>query len=230
VTFGAGEHGIFFFQNQYRINTDSRFNDFREKGLLSNFERIQVALGYEHAFSDHWRSGIVWRHAAEDFPSSNFYGLFLRHSGAIKSLYLNKQLLTEYVTREDQQPTVRTYLLAEVGKQFQIRSHRFTPSLSLDAGIFSRFAKEETTAEERFIDRTRLRLNVTYEATPSFHITPYFMRQTDRYYVEVPPVYDENDVLVTNGYRTKRNRITPVIGIELKYQIKHTLTPASFAY
>ncbi len=230
VSYSTGEAGVFFFQNQYRINTDSRFNDFRKSGIFSNFERIQIAAGYEQAFTDHWRVGALWRYAAEDYPSTSFYALFLRHAGAVKGLFFNKQLLVEYVVQQDQEATGRTYLMGEAGKRFQVKQHIVSPSISYEAAVFTRFGEEATTTKQRFIDRARLRLNLTYEASPKLHITPYFLRQSDYYYVEVPPVYDEDDVLVTNGYRTKRNRITPVIGLEIKYHINRPLSPASFAY
>lgn len=230
VSGSVGESGLFFIQNQYRINTDPRFNDFSNGGLLSNFERIQISLGYEHAFSGHWRGGGIWRYAAEDFPSTNFYTLFLRHSGALKSLFFNKQLLVEYVNQEKHDATGRYRLMAELGKRFPVKQLYITPSVSYEAGLFTNFRKETSTSEERFIDRTRLRLNMTLEVSTKFRITPYFMRQTDYYYVEIPPVYDENNVLIENGYRTKRNRISPVAGIELKYSINKEIPTASFSY
>jgi hypothetical protein len=230
VSFGVGESSLFFFQNQYRINTDSRFNDFKDTGLLSNFERIQVSLGYQYTFTNYWRGGMLWRYAAEDFPSTSFYTLFIRHSGTIKKLFLNKQFLVEYVNQEGQEATGRYRLMAELGKRFPIKNTYLTPSLSYEAAIFTNFRQESSLSQERFIDRTRLRLNITYEVNPKLRVTPYFMRQTDYYYVEIPPVYDENDMLVENGYRTKRNRISPVIGVELKYTINRELPTASFSY
>lgn len=230
VGLGVGESSLFFFQNQYRINTDSHFNDLRDSGLLSNFERIQISLGYQYTFTDHWLGGILWRYAAEDFPSTSFYTLFLRHSGALKSLFLNKQLLVEYVNQEEHEAAGRYRLMAELGKRFPVKQFYLTPSLSYEAALFVNFREESSTLEERFFDRTRLRLNMTLEVNSKLRITPYFMRQTDYYYVEIPPVYDDNDVLVENGYRTHRNRISPVTGIELKYSINKETPTGSFSY
>ena len=56
------------------------------------------------------------------------------------------------------------------------------------------------------------------------------MRQTDRYYVEVPPEYDENGQLLKDGYRTKRNAVTPIIGLELKYTFGAAPETASITY
>lgn len=230
LSYGVGEAGLFFFQNQYRINTDSRFNDFRDRGLLSNFERIQFSLGYEYTFTEHWRGGAMWRYAAEDYPTTNFYSLFLRHSGAIEKLFFNKQLFVDYVHQEEQNATGRYRLMAEIGKRLLVKQLYLTPSFGYEAAVFTKFGKESATTEERFIDRTRLRLNLTVEVTKKLRITPYFMRQTDYYYVEIPPVYDDNDVLITKGYRTKRNRISPVTGIEFKYNINKEPSPANFSY
>lgn len=230
VSYGIGESSLFFFENQFRINTDSRFNDFRDSSVLSNFERIQVSVGYEYAFTDHWRGGALWRHAAEDFPVTNFYGLFVRHSGAIKSLFFNKQVLVEYVDQEEQNAAGRYRLMAEIGKRLPVKQWYLAPSLSYEAALFTDFRQADTTSEERFIDRGRVRLNLTFEVNTKLRITPYFMWQTDYYYVEVPPVYDENDMLVTNGYRTERNRITPITGMEIKYSFNRDMPTASFSY
>lgn len=230
VSYGVGEKGLFFFQNQYRINADSRFNDLRESGLLSNFERIQFSLGYEHTFSDHWRGGAIWRYAAEDVPSTSFYGLFLRHSGALKSLYFNKQLLLEYVDQERQVAAARYKFMAELGKRLPIKQRYLTPSISYEAALFSEFGAENSVYDDRFIDRLQLRLNLTYEVKTRLRITPYIMRQTACYYMEVSPVYDDNDNLIKNGYRAKRNIITPMWGIELKYDINRQASTANFSY
>jgi len=46
VSYGVGEEGLLFLRNGYRINTDGRFNDLRESGIGSNFERVELSLGY----------------------------------------------------------------------------------------------------------------------------------------------------------------------------------------
>jgi len=225
-----GEDGVLFFRNQYRINTDSRYNDLKDSGILSNFERIEFSLGYEHTLSDHWRGGAIVRYAIEDFPKSSFYSLFLRHNGVLKSLYFNKQLLAEYVKQEEMDAFGRFRLSAELGKRLPLKSKFITPSISYEALIRSEFGKADDNADQRTIDRTQLRAGVTYELTENFRISPYFIRQTEYYYVLVPPVYDEDGTLLKDGFTTKRNRITPIIGLELKYTIGRTPETASITY
>lgn len=97
--------------------------------------------------------------------------------------------------------------------------------------VISGFGKEnQSAAQERTIDRTRLRLSLNYELTEKLRINPYFMRQTDYYYVLVSPVYDEQGKLVKDGYTTKRNRISPVFGVEVKYNINLAPQTASITY
>ena len=81
LNYAVSEAGILFLRNQYRINTDGNFNDLNKSGILSSFERIEFTLGYEHTFTDHWRGGGLVRYAAEDYPKTMFYTLFLRHKG-----------------------------------------------------------------------------------------------------------------------------------------------------
>ncbi|GHA70127.1 porin family protein [Pontibacter akesuensis] len=231
VSYGVGDEGVLCFRNGYRINTDSDFNDLKETGPLSSFERVELSLGYEHAFTEHWRGGGLFRYAIEDYPSAAFYGLFLRHNGSLKGLYFNKQLLFEYVTQEDQDAIGRYRPMAELGKRFPLGSKFISPSISFEAMLRSEFGREiDGAPAERNIDRTRLRLNLNFELTENLRLNPYFLRQTDYYYVLVPPVYDEQDQLVADGYRTKRNRIMPVFGLELKYSIRHTPNTASISY
>src|SRR5690606_13555077 len=130
----------------------------------------------------------------------------------------NKQLQFEYVDQEDYDARGRVRLMAELGKRLTVGSKFLTPSVSYEAMVISKLGqKYEGLGEERTIDRTRLRLNLTYELSNKIRVTPYFMRQTDYYFVLIPPVYNDNNVLVEDGYTSKRNRISPVFGLELKY-------------
>ena len=230
LNYGVGDDGLLFFQNQYRINTDSRYNDLRKTGVLSGFERVELSLGYEHTLSEHWRGGAIVRYAAEDTPKSFFYSLFLRHNGNIGRLYFNEQLLFEYVNQEEMEAFGRSRLLAELGRRFPLRNKFITPSISYEALLRSEFGKEKSDEQTRTIDRTRLRLSLNYELTDKLRINPYFMRQTEYYYVLVQPVYDENEQLIEDGYTTKRNRIVPVFGLELKYTINRAAETASITY
>lgn len=231
VNAGAGENGLLFFRNQYRINTDSRYNDLKDSGVLSGFERVEFSLGYEHTLSEHWRGGAILRYAAENYPTAMFYGAFVRHNGTLKSLYFNKQLLFEYVDQKGRDKFGNNRIMVELGKRLPVKQQFISPGISYEALLLTEFGKaEDDNQQQRTIDRTRLRLSLNYELTEKLRINPYFMRQTDYYYWEVPPVYDENEQLVEEGYTEKRNRITPVIGLEIKYTINRPSTTASITY
>ncbi|WP_439881365.1 hypothetical protein ACSX1A_19820 [Pontibacter sp. MBLB2868] len=231
LNYGLGDNGILFFRNQYRINTDSRYNDLRNSGPLSGFERVELSLGYEQELTDHWRGGGILRYAAEDFPKTLYYTLFVRHAGDLKGLYFNKQLMFEYVTQEKQEPFGQFKLLAELGKRLPLGSKYITPSISYEAMLHSDFGRETDGGSlKRFFSRTALRLNFTYEVTEKLRINSYFARQTHYYYVLVPPVYNAQGQLELEGYTTKRNRIAPVVGLEIKYNLNKATTPASITY
>ncbi|PRY16243.1 uncharacterized protein DUF2490 [Pontibacter ummariensis] len=231
VDYRLGEEGLLFFRNQYRMNTDSRYNGLRPSGLLGNFERIELSLGYEHAFSEHWRGGALVRYAAENYPKATFYALFLRHQGHISSLYFNKQFLFDYVRQEEQDPYGRFRLMAELGKRLPLKNKFITPVLSFEMMLLSEFGQEGgQRQEERAIDRTRLRLGVNYELTDKLRLNPYVMGQTNYYYVLIAPVYDEAGQLLEEGYTTKRNRLMPVVGVEVKYSIHQAPTTAGITY
>ncbi|MDO6389445.1 DUF2490 domain-containing protein [Pontibacter sp. BT731] len=224
LSYGLGESGLLFLQNQYRINTDGRYNG------VGSFERIEFTLGYEHTFTEHWLAGAMFRYAKEDMPSSNFTSAFLRHAGTIKGLYFNKQLTLDYVNQERRDPFARFRLGAELGKRLPLGERFITPSLSYELLVVKDFGEETNELLVRTIDRTRLRLDATYEISDKIRVTPYFLRQTDYYFVEVSPKYDEDGVLVEQGYTTKRNRISPVFGLELKYTFNRSISTASYTY
>ncbi len=231
VSTELGEGSILFFKNGYRINTDDRYNDLKDSGVLSTFERIELSVGFEQTLSDHWRGGAIYRYALEDFPKSHFYTLFLRHNGHLKSLYFNKQFTGEYVRQEGQDPFGRFTGMAELGKRLPLKSKFITPSITFDAMVINDFSKEDKFAtQERTIDRTRLRINLNYELTEKLRINPYFMRQTEYYYVLISPVYNEQGKLVQEGYTAKRNRVTPIFGFEVKYALDFTPQTASITY
>jgi len=231
LNYGLGSDGILFLHNQYRINTDDGYNDLKSSGPLSSFERVELTLGYEQTFNGHWRGGLALRYAAENFPKMLFYTLFLRHNGHIGSLYFNKQGMFEYVDQEAEEAFGRFRLMAELGKRLPLGSRFITPALSYEVLLRTDFGQDKSmTQEERIVDRSRLRLRLTYELTEKLRVTPYFMRQTDYYYVQVPPNYNEDGQLLEDGYTTKRNRISPVVGLELKYTFNQPANTASFTY
>lgn len=230
VSYGVGEDGILFFQNQYRINTDTRFNDLSATGVLQNFERVQLALGYEHTLTAHWRGGLLLRYAMENFPKISFTSAFLRHNGSIGGLYFNKQAMFEYVLQEEQSAFGRARFAAELGKRIAINGKFITPALSYEAFVIANLQRQDDDAKERAVDRTRLKLRLTYEQSGKLRIAPYFMRQTDYYYVLIPPKYNENNQLVAHGYTSKRNRITPIVGLVLQYHVNTAPNTASIVY
>lgn len=231
LNYGVGEQGILFLQNQYRINTDAHYNDLKMSGPLRHFERVELALGYEHTFSEHWRGGAILRYAAENFPKMLFYTLFLRHNGHVGSLYFNKQAAFEYADQEARDGFGRFRLEAALGRRFPLRRKFIMPSVSYEALLLTEFGKNKAKVyAERAVDRTRLRFSLNYEPTEKLRINPYFMRQTDYYYVQIPPKYNESGQLQEDGYTTRRNRISSVAGLELKYSFNSKPNPASITY
>ncbi|WP_164891182.1 DUF2490 domain-containing protein [Botryobacter ruber] len=226
LNYSVGEEGMLFFQNQYRINTDGRFNDLAEQGPFSGFERVQLVLGYEHTLTEHWRGGGLVRYAYEDFPKQQFYTLFVRHNGNIKSLYFNKQIMFEYWTKQLQEASGRFRIMAELGRRTEVGEKFLTPALSYEAIFLKEFEEQPVPNDARTIARTRLRLGATLELTEQLRLTPYFIRQTD--YYNVLAKYDENNVLVEEAHKV--NRISPIIGLELKYNFNGPANTASITY
>jgi hypothetical protein len=231
VGMGVGEAGILFLRNQYRINSDNRFNDLQSKGPLSGFERVEVSLGYEHEVTDHWRTGGILRYAAEDNVQMIFYSAFLRHNGLIKEFFFNKQIQLDYISQEKVNPSAQSGFKAELGRVYRLGGKNIVPAISYEAFLTSDLKKDKNNiSENRFIDRTQLKLNITYEFSDKLRLSPYFNKQTKYYYVLVAPVYNNQGQLEQDGFTTKLNRVYPMLGLELKYTIKRTVSTASITY
>jgi hypothetical protein len=196
----------FFFRNQYRLHTSSDFD---------RLERMQFQLGYEHMFNENWSGGLSERLAFEDDRKLFFSEVFLRQRGHIGSVRFTKWADFEYIINSGADATSRFRFRADLDRRFEVsESLGIRPRLSYEL-LFLSGLTGENPANQRRVDRTRLRLDTSFEIADHVIITPYFTKQTN--YIETLPQYDQNGEIKIQG--GNQNVILPIIGLELRVML-----------
>ena len=202
------EQHMLFFQNQFRYNTNDALNQ------LGPMERVQFRLGYEHAFTDHWRGGLSERYALEKHRHVLFTEVYLMHLGKIGSLNFIKRASFEHLLEKERDNSGRVRFFAQLDKNFEVGNIRLAPALAAEFFFYQDFKEEDPYRwEERMVDRSRLRVAFTVAPTKQFAITPYFTRQIDYQFLEA--TFDENGNIKRPG--GKWNISTAIWGLDLSY-------------
>lgn len=214
--------GFFFFRNQWRHNTDADFNGLKDSGPLSKFYQMYVLAGYEQRFTDHWSGSVFARYTFDTFNDNTFFQAALRHNGKIGQTSLVKRLAYDYIRPEfgDSRGRIRPSIGLE--RNFKLGGNTLRPHISYELFFYQDFKDEDPLIETRTVDRTRFRFAASYKVTPFLWLTPYFTKQTDYYYV-LDTFTGETDDLgnpVIKEKGGKRNRIDPIIGLDIRFIIK----------
>jgi hypothetical protein len=213
LDYNLDNRSFFFFRNEYRHSTDPTLNTLRENSFFSYFNRVQVQVGYESAFTEMWSGGTSGRYVFERDHDFFITELFLRHTGRIGSLRFLKRGSFEHFLNVGQTNSGRFRLLAELERIFEISAGKvIRPRVSYELFQNTAFAEGAGPAG-RNIDRTRLRFDLSFEVNRFVFLSPYFTRQTD-YFVLEPQFDGQGNVTRPGG---KHNFITPVVGLGMRY-------------
>ena len=221
VDYFLENQSFFFFQNQYRHNTDSDISGIREDGALSNLSQIFFLVGYNQRLTEHWRGSFSARYTVNGFNDNQIYQAALQHNGKIGETDFIKRIAYDLMIFELGEGLGRTRPMAALERNFLIGSHNriLRPHLSYELFLYNNFQEQvNPDALSRTIDRTRLRLAVSYQVNKNFWLTPFFTKQTE--YYNALTTYtgerdaDGNDIVKEPG--GKRNRIEPIFGLELR--------------
>jgi hypothetical protein len=210
---------FFFFRNQWRHNTDSDFAGINESGMLSNFYQVYLLAGYDHKFTDHWRASFFGRYTFTQSNDNKIFQAALRHNGKIGQVDFLKRIAYDYIKPEFGDSRGRFRPAVALEKNFKLGSHILRPSLSYELFFYQDFKDADSEIETRTVDRTRLRIAASFEATKYLWLTPFFMKQTEYYNVlstftgEIDG--DGNPVVKEQG--GKRNRVEPIIGLDIRF-------------
>jgi hypothetical protein len=217
---------FFFFRNEYRHSTDQAFNNLSEVQPFRYLNRVQFLLGYEHSFTEKWSGGTSGRYAFEKDQNILFTELFMRHTGTLFSnLRLIKRASFEHVLNEEESNNGRFRFLTELDRIIELPGGNvIRPRLSYEIFKITDFEpRSGSEPEGRFIDRTRLRFDLVFEAGRHFFINPYFTRQTDYFILE--PQFDGQGNQIRPG--GKHNFITPIWGIGIRYNLYQSVDAVS---
>lgn len=213
---------FFYFQNQYRHNTNSDIAGIREDGALSNLSQVFFLVGYNQKLTDHWRGSFSARYTINGFNDNQVYQVALQHTGKIGQTDFVKRLAYELMSFELGEGLGRTRPMAALERSFRIgsRNRILRPHLSYELFLYNNFQEEiNADALSRTVDRTRLRLAASYQVSPIFWLTPFFIKQTEYYHALTTYTgerdADGNDIVKEQG--GKRNRVEPVFGLEFRF-------------
>jgi hypothetical protein len=203
-----------YFRNHYRHVLDNDFNHLRESNGLQYLERIQLRLGYEHVFNPNWSAGLSESYAIERTRNILFNEVYARHTWAIGKFRLTERAIAEHIMRWPKNDNGRFRFRADLDHTFNVGNTTLRPRASYELFFYIDY-QPDPAAENRRVDRTRLRLDCQVILSDHVAITPYFIRQSDYFIVE--PAFDQdNNILRTGG---RQNHITPIWGLEARFSV-----------
>lgn len=218
VDYFLENQSYFFFQNQYRHNTDPDMSGIREDGALSNLSQIFLLGGYNQKLTDHWRGSFSARYTINGFDNNQIYQIALIHNGKIGETDFVFRLPYEIMIFDLGESMGRFRPMAALERNFKMGSHFIRPHLSYELFFYNNF-KEKINADamSRTVDRTRLRLAASYQVNKQFWVTPFFTKQTEYYNELTSYTLDENGNQVVKEEGGKRNRVEPIFGLEFRF-------------
>ncbi len=220
VDYFLKNQSFFYFQNQYRHNTDSDFSGIREDGALSNLSQVYFLVGYNQKLTDHWRGSFSVRYTVNGFNNSQIYQAALQHNGKIGDTDFIKRLVYDLMIYELGDGLGRTRPMAALERNFKIGNRFLRPHLSYELFIYNNFKEKiDPNSLSRTVDRTRLRLAASYQVSKIFWLTPFFIKQTEYYNVLTTYTgeFDANGNQIVKEEGGKRNRVEPVFGLEFRF-------------
>lgn len=181
---------------------------------------LATSIGYQHQLNTYWLGGLSFKNAHYHTRQINTLQADIGHYGAIKSLEFVKKFFLEIIDFSDlrRQNMARYSLYVHWAKTFGNKTVKWQPMLAIQF-----FKKHEwdvairTLGDQRFIDLTRISVNLNILLDKQTTISLFVLRQTEYYFAY--PTYDEEGN-EKQPFR-KLNLITPTWG----FSIRHVLNP-----
>ena len=216
---------FFFFKTELRHNTNY-------VGLVESINLYQAyfQLGYDQKLSEHWRAGVSARYTLDRFNNNQIYQATLQHNGKIGKTDFIKRISYDLMRFQEGESMGRFRPMVALERNFNfiLGGRTIRPHLSYELFFYNDFQPDDFQTETRTVDRTRLRLALSFQASDHVWLTPFFIRQTE--YYNVLPTYvnevdgdgnlvldpDGNPMLIEKDPGGKRNRIEPILGLEFR--------------
>lgn len=202
-----------YFRHQYRFTTNPEYNGLNAGILNDQLKRIQFRLGYEHIFTNKWGVGGSQMFSFEPNRKLLFTDVYIRHVSAIAGLQVIKRVMVDYLRYSNTPNAIgRLRPRLDVDKAIKINTSTIRFRAGYELFLNTDF-KSGTHTSARRVDRTRFRLEISFQPNPYLTFTPYFTKQTD--YTKTPDGIDEQTHLFVKG--SNHNSITPIWGLEFRY-------------
>lgn len=202
--------------------------NFRESFEETELDRGHLMLGASYDMTEYWQVGITERFVYEPYMNYLFSQAFVSHRGKIGSLDFIKTGSIELINHFSEPRgggVVKDYgrfsALAVLGKDFSLAGLDWRGELSYQ--LFVHFHPDDDMEREtRRIDRTRLKAELFCQLTKGIYLGAFAMRDTFYYFTlgGVRYIQEGDGNLREEPYdAVKRNRITPVYGLSLRFDI-----------
>lgn len=204
---------FFYFRNQYRFNTDPDFNGLGETFPGEQLKRFQLRAGYEHTLTDKWSIGGSEMYGIEPNRKLLFTDIYVRHLNSVAGLQITERIMFDYLYYSNSPIKVGRFRpRLDLDKVIRLNAWTIRPRVGYELFMNTDF-KPDTHTSGRRVDRTRLRLEVSFQPNPHVAIAPYFTKQTD--YLRTSDKIDDQTHLVTKGI--DQNIILPIWGLDVRY-------------
>ncbi len=174
-------------------------------------------LGYEHAFTEHWYAGASGKINFVQQGDGSFFNRFnIAHRGHIGKLFFYKEVAFEYLSYAGdtyRQEEGRFSPALGLGRQLKIKDKPLYIGVNYRAFVNFDFKNDKQSIyDKRKIDRTKLKVEVSYGFLPHWYIGAYYLRDTEYYYA-----LGGTTMLGDPIPDYKINRITEGVGFTLTY-------------
>ena len=200
------------FKGLERISQDEYY------ALNENYSSFLWA-GYEHAFTEHWYGGVSGKANFVQQGSGSFFTRFnVAHRGHIGKLFFYKELAFEYLSytiyKGYKRPDEGRFSPAlGLGRQLKLKGKPLYIGVNYRLFLNFDFKNDKSSIyDKRKIDRTKLKVEISYGFLPHWYMGVYYLRDTEYYYA-LGGTTMSGAAIPDN----KINRITEGVGFTLTY-------------
>ena len=216
----ALKNGDYLLLSLHGENTP-KYNASPYNDRVLGFDTRGAALAYEHFWNDHWSGGGTLQYVSVSGATFVVPELLLRHRSPLGPLTFGQRLGAYRTIRTgDKNATIGQSqnwltLRADLEKLLPVgRGVALRPRLSYEAVRRVEFQKNPNFGEERTINYTSLRAEVSCRLNDYVDVTPWFA-YTTQYYFTIGQS-NSNGQPVGGG---RLNLVTPVLGLDARFTL-----------
>jgi hypothetical protein len=209
---------FFYFENNNRFNQEPVLG---KTFPFNSIYRLYLLGGYEHKASEKWYMGASGKYVVNPFENNFFTRANISHRGDFRKMKFIKEVAFEHISRpKSDNPHIiiqnegRFSFSSSLVKEIKIKERPLFIILAYRAYMLFDFNNDDNSAyDTRLVDKTRLRLEVSYKFTDRMLVSLFAIRDTDYSYRQSS--FDQFQNMIVEEARV--NRITPVLGLGFNF-------------